>query len=206
VPVKLTFPENVRREFSEFADKQLADLQSKLDLTKQFSDQLAAQLSQSFSDVFSSLGEGIGNVLSGIGTGFSAAQLVLTSIADVLINVGKLAIQTGVAILGIKKALQNLNPAVAIAGGVALVALGTAVKGRLANSVPKFAEGGIVTRPTAGIFGEAGPEAIMPLDKLNALIGSTGGGNTNIQGEFILRGDNLYATVQRAAQRQGRVF
>jgi hypothetical protein len=207
IPVKLTFPETVRKEFNDFADLQLARLQNQLDLTKQFSDQLAAQLSQSFSNVFASLGEGIGQVLSGVSNGFSVAQLVLTSLADILINVGKLAIQTGVAILGIKKALQSLNPAVAIAGGVALVALGTAVKGRLANSVPKFAEGGIVTRPTAGIFGEAGPEAIMPLDKLNNMIGNMGGGgNVEVFGRFELAGDNLYASVQRTAQRQGRVF
>lgn len=206
IPVNLTFPENVRRQFTSFADAQLRDLQAKLDLTKQFSEQLAAQLSQSFSNVFASVGEGLGNVLAGIGNGFNAAQLVLTGLADVLINVGKLAIQTGVAIRGIKKALQSLNPAVAIAGGVALVALGTAVKGRLANSVPKFAEGGIVTRPTAGIFGEAGPEAIIPLDRLNAMVSSTNGGNVNVTVGVRMRGNELYGIVQQEAQRQGRTF
>lgn len=34
------------------------------------------------------------------------------------------------------------------------------------DDVPKFAKGGIVNRPTLGIFGEAGPEAIVPLGKL----------------------------------------
>jgi hypothetical protein len=32
-------------------------------------------------------------------------------------------------------------------------------------SMPKFATGGYVTKPTAGIFGEAGPEAVVPLNK-----------------------------------------
>ena len=32
---------------------------------------------------------------------------------------------------------------------------------------PQFAEGGIVTQPMMGIVGEAGPEAIIPLDRLN---------------------------------------
>lgn len=31
--------------------------------------------------------------------------------------------------------------------------------------MPKFAKGGIVTRPTVGMIGEAGPEAIVPLSK-----------------------------------------
>jgi uncharacterized phage infection (PIP) family protein YhgE len=38
-----------------------------------------------------------------------------------------------------------------------------------------FADGGIVTRPTLGLVGEAGSEAIIPLDKLGSM-----GGNINI--------------------------
>ena len=49
------------------------------------------------------------------------------------ISVGKMAIQTGTATLGIKAALESLNGWVAIAAGTALVALGTAVKSSLSN-------------------------------------------------------------------------
>jgi len=35
--------------------------------------------------------------------------------------------------------------------------------------MPAFASGGIVTRPTVGLIGEAGPEAIVPLNKAGAL-------------------------------------
>jgi len=35
-----------------------------------------------------------------------------------------------------------------------------------------FASGGIATTPTAGIFGEAGPEALIPLDRLNEFTGA----------------------------------
>ncbi len=31
-----------------------------------------------------------------------------------------------------------------------------------------MAEGGIVTRPTAALIGEAGPEAVIPLNKLSS--------------------------------------
>lgn len=187
--------------------KSIDDAKAKVEEIKKFSDAIQAQLQQSFANVFTSVGEGIGQVFSGVSNGFSAAQMVLSGLADILINVGKLAISTGVAILGIKKALQTLNPVVAIAGGVALVALGTAVKGKLSNSVPKFAEGGIVTRPTAGIFGEAGPEAIMPLDRLNKMIGNMGGsGSVDVTGEFLMRGNNLYAVVQKTAKQQGRAY
>lgn len=69
-------------------------------------------------------------------------------------------------------------------------------------SVLPFADGGIVTRPTLGLVGEAGPEAIIPLDKL----GGMGGGITvNVSGSVISEGD-LVETVRRGlvnAQRNG---
>jgi hypothetical protein len=48
--------------------------------------------------------------------------------------------------------------------------------GRL--GIPRFAEGGIVTAPTLALIGEAGPEAVVPLDRM-----ATGGGVTiNVTG------------------------
>jgi hypothetical protein len=48
--------------------------------------------------------------------------------------------------------------------------------GRL--GLPRMAEGGIVTAPTLALIGEAGPEAVVPLDRMN-----TGGGVTiNVTG------------------------
>ncbi len=46
--------------------------------------------------------------------------------------------------------------------------------------VSKFADGGIVTGPTLGLVGEAGPEAIIPLSKL----GQVGGLTINLNGDF----------------------
>ncbi len=39
------------------------------------------------------------------------------------------------------------------------------------KKLPKLAKGGIVTKPTKAIVGEAGPEAILPLEKLSAFTG-----------------------------------
>jgi hypothetical protein len=38
------------------------------------------------------------------------------------------------------------------------------------KDIQMFATGGIVTRPTLGVFGEAGPEVVMPLDRLRSFI------------------------------------
>jgi cell division septum initiation protein DivIVA len=42
--------------------------------------------------------------------------------------------------------------------------------------IPALAEGGVVTGPTLALIGEAGPEAVIPLDRM----GSMGGGDVNI--------------------------
>jgi len=42
-------------------------------------------------------------------------------------------------------------------------------KDKKEEEIPKHAEGGIATKPTMGIFGEAGPEALIPLDKLQKM-------------------------------------
>ncbi|WP_248785704.1 phage tail tape measure protein, partial [Escherichia coli] len=45
--------------------------------------------------------------------------------------------------------------------------------------IPALAEGGIVTRPTLALIGEAGPEAVVPLNRANTM----GGGVTiNVNG------------------------
>jgi len=44
----------------------------------------------------------------------------------------------------------------------------------LAGNIPGLAKGGIVTKPTMSFIGEAGPEAVIPLSKLNRM----GGGDT----------------------------
>jgi len=66
------------------------------------------------------------------------------------------------------------------------------------------AEGGITTKPSLGMIGEAGPEAIMPLDKLKgflntsfsagAMSGQSSGGN----GQFVLKGQDLILAINRS--------
>lgn len=53
------------------------------------------------------------------------------------------------------------------------------------NGVPKLAEGGIITRPTLAIVGEAGPEAVVPLN------GSKGLGDVNVS---IMEGAQITVT------------
>jgi hypothetical protein len=55
---------------------------------------------------------------------------------------------------------------------------GQAASAVVAKKIPRLAEGGIVNSPTLALIGEAGPEAVVPLDRIN-----TGGGVTvNVTG------------------------
>jgi hypothetical protein len=69
--------------------------------------------------------------------------------------------------------------------------------------IPGFASGGVATRPTLGVFGEAGPEAVIPLSQLANIIGNAGGGGaTTVTGS--IRGNEIYLTNQRAVAVVGR--
>lgn len=88
-------------------------------------------------DMAAGLGESIGGLICDLATGGDAwgnfASSAVSAFGDMAVSVGKMAISTGVATLGIKAALESLNGYAAIAAGVALVALGTAVKSGLGN-------------------------------------------------------------------------
>lgn len=128
----------------------------------------------------------------------------------ILEQVGRLAIETGIALSAIKKALKTLNPVVAIGAGVALIALTKFVRGRIANSAPKLADGGIAFGETLATVGEyagarSNPEVIAPLDKLKDLIGSGMGGSLRLTGAFALRGTDLELSLARTKQEKERI-
>jgi len=64
------------------------------------------------------------------------------------------------------------------------------------------ADGGITTRASIGMIGEAGPEAIMPLSKLGSMMSNTfnagslsNGGSSSAQ--FVLKGQDLLVALNR---------
>jgi hypothetical protein len=81
---------------------------------------LEAGTESTIGDVAFAIGDALasgGNVVK------AAGAALLGGLAGVLNQLGQLAIGTGLAIEGIKKALTSLNPVAAIAAGVALIAL-----------------------------------------------------------------------------------
>lgn len=100
---------------------------------------ITANMNDSLSTMFNSLGEAFGKLGHGADSFENFKDAILGTLASLAITVGQAAIAAGVAVLGIKIALLSLNPALAIAGGTALVALGVAMKGKLASYWDKSA-------------------------------------------------------------------
>lgn len=96
------------------------------------------ELQQIMTSSFETIGVAIGGLVGDLATGGDAwenfSNVAISAFADLAIYVGKTAIATGTATLGIQAALKSLNGYVAIAAGVALVALGAAVKASLSNA------------------------------------------------------------------------
>ena len=152
-------------------------------------------------DLAIGFGDELGKALSG--AGFSISSLI-TPMADALAQFGKLAIQTGITAAGIKLALKPpINPALAIAGGVALVALSKLVK----SKVPALAEGGLATGPTMALVGDnrnarVDPEVIAPLSKLKGML--DGGGSPYVLSTRV-SGADLIVIMEKARNVNTRI-
>ena len=98
---------------------------------------ISQQLESALTGTLENISAGIGNLIGDLATGGDAwgnfADFAISAFGDMAITIGKMAVSTGVATLGIKAALESLNPYVAIAAGAALIALGSAVKAGLSN-------------------------------------------------------------------------
>jgi hypothetical protein len=74
------------------------------------------------------------------------------------------------------------------------------------KGVPAMANGGIVTGPTLALIGEAGPEAVIPLDRA----GGMGGINITVNAGLVSTpdqiGQEIIQAIQKAQRRSGPVF
>ena len=131
--------------------------------------EVVGMLGSSFQQLGSSVGGTAGDMLTFIGTVFDAIQAIIPFISYLYAeSAAHNANASAAATEGASKAMSAYAgiPFAGIPLGLAAVAAIIAA----VQSVPKFAEGGIVTSATLGVFGEAGPEAVMPLDKLEEFV------------------------------------
>lgn len=122
-------------------------------------------------------------------------------------------------------ALSGMIPALVASGmlstatpatPIAAAAYGSGIYGGKVSggTIPMFASGGIVDRATLGVVGEAGPEAIMPLDAMPGILadalmslgGDAGGGTRSVDayGGAAGGGGGVTIVIQHAEFRDAR--
>lgn len=178
----------------------------------EFGATLETSLKGLMDNVAVAIGEGIGNILSGAGGAADLMGSIFVLIGDFIMQIGKALVTLG----GVKKAVDAIlksfiaTPAAVVIGlGVAAIAVGAFIK--TAFKPKKFAEGGIVTGPTYGLIGEAGPEVIFPLADLKKFLGGDNGrgpgGSSNPSWQIagVLRGQDVLLMVNRAEKHRNTI-
>lgn len=149
--------------------------------------------------IFTSIWEGIKGVF------FSVWNNIKNVVATVGKTVGNIIVNTFKAVVnGVLSAIENIlnspinsiNGLIGVINEVPGINLGYLRKFNL----PRLAKGGVISQPTQAIIGEAGKEAVVPLennmewldmlaDKLASKIGTSGGSYIiNLDGRVIQRG------------------
>jgi len=206
-----------------FSDFELQTIES----LKRFNDNASQIINGGIADTFGGLAAAIGGGLaSGADIASQLGSVLLTSIGNIAIQLGQLAIGVGIGVKGIKTALMSLNPVLAIAAGAALVALGSFVKGAASNigsggssggangtRIPGFATGVTNFKGGLAMVGERGPELlnlptgsnVITNQNTNKLINSRGSsGSTTFIPDVRISGQDLVVVFNKAIQTSKR--
>lgn len=122
--------DNYWQEFAdgvtEAAERAAEEERRLIDLAKDFNENVAEGIAAGCQTVMDSL-MGLERFNAG-----SVLQALLSPLADMAVQEGKILVASGLGIEAVKKALESLNGVAAITAGAALIAVGTAAKSGLA--------------------------------------------------------------------------
>ena len=183
--------ENPAQGALDYMDSEfLKTINEKVEGIKDLNDSLEL-LGGSFARLGDSIGGAAGTMLGFAGSAIEAVQAIIPLIS--YIQAESVAHSNNASAAAKEAAAKTLSayagiPFAGLSLGLAAV---TAIMTAL-QSIPKFAEGGIVTSATLGVFGEAGPEAVLPLDKLKDYIG---GNEVRVTGNIKASGKELVVVL-----------
>ena len=169
---------------------------------------VSQQMGQGIQDAFGQMGESIIATLGLADGAFGAflSSFITNALQFIAVN---LAQSMGFAVSSAAQSAASAGPFAAFVLP-ALIAGATAAVSGAFKKIPKFADGGIVSTPTMGMFGEytgarQNPEVVAPLDKLTSMIQPRGAQQVDVGGSFQLRGQDLVVALQRAETNRGRI-
>jgi hypothetical protein len=156
--------------------------------------------------------EGIMRLGESLITGQSAFEgfgvFVLGAFASTAEQLGKMALSIGFTVDAIKAALMTMSGPVAIAAGVALLALAGAARGKMKQIAAnkdqvKLAKGGLAYGETLAVVGDnpnarMDPEVIAPLSKLQGMLGKANGGTVEVYGR--ISGQDILLSSEKAGR------
>ena len=149
-------------------------------------------------------GTAFGAVTQAMARGASAAQAfskaVVSAMRDAIAAKIKLAVTEAAASVFANVPFP-LSVGLAAAAGAGASAIFNSLLGAL--KIPLLADGGITTGAGLFVAGEAGPEAIIPLDRLNEFMRPSGG---QVSGVLRADGNELIALIDTVQQQNARSF
>lgn len=169
-----------------------------LSTTQQFINDAFGALEKGIENTIGDVAFAIGDALASGGNVLQAGgAALLEGIAGIMNQLGQMAIEAGFTILAIKKSLETLNPYVAIAAGIALIALAGYVSSK-AKKISKSGGGG----------GGGGGASSVGSSGIGGGTSFAGGGqgslfqqNKDLNGELVVRGQDLVYVFGQANNR-----
>ena len=169
------------------------------------SDQINAFMAEMAQTLAVGFGELLGNALAGTANVGDFFKGIFASLGAGLKQLGTYFIKTAIQIKAIKSFLLK-NPALAIAGGIALIAIGSLIQSK---STPGFANGVENFRGGYATVGERGPErvflpsgsSVIPNESIG---GINGGSSVQVTGRIVASGKDLVVLIDNSRQSLNR--
>lgn len=159
------------------------------------------QLQSTLASTFGSIGASLGQMMADLATGgdvwVNFADAAISAFGDMAIAIGEVAIQAGVTKLAIEAAISTPGgAALAIAAGVALVALGTAVKASLNNVAAGNYSAATSVASSTGSYGGSSSSVGTSFDTRDITV--------NVKGSLRADGNQLLAVIENENTRKNR--
>lgn len=175
----------------------LGDFVQSLSTTQQFINDAFGALEKGIENTIGDVAFAIGDALASGGNVLQAGgAALLEGIAGIMNQLGQMAIEAGFTILAIKKSLETLNPYVAIAAGIALVALAGFVSSK-AKKISKSGGGGGGGGSSIGSSGAGGGSQFTGLGAQGGMFAT----QRDLNGELVVRGQDLVYVFGQASNR-----
>jgi hypothetical protein len=197
-----TYFKDEKKKFDDFLNFITGHNQKKADLLKKGFDEEKKQLedlNKEYAQFANAISQSVTSALFGMydamQQGASATQALGDMFTRLLRQMAEMVVQAAIF-----AGILSLISGGAAGGGVSFLGAFGKILG-----IPKMAAGGVATGPTLAMIGEGSEsEAVLPLSKLGNMMrgsfnaGSMGGGNGSGLGQFVLRGQDLLLSVNRA--------